>query len=212
VKETLCSLLCTISLLLSYSMEAHDYHLKFARPQSVALDPTVTVALYDDVQLSEEVLTQAADEATRIFHKAGVTTLWIACKSSKSDATPDPRCQGPPGLRHLALRVVPRSWKSSDSIFGVAFLSERGTGAYGDIFYDSVEKLHRDWGASLPRVLGHVMAHELGHLLLGSNAHSREGIMRPSWHGNELRAASMGALLFTPEQARSIREGLSRDP
>ena len=27
-----------------------------------------------------------------------------------------------------------------------------------------------------------------------------------------LRAASMGALLFTPEQARSIREGLSRDP
>jgi hypothetical protein len=64
----------------------------------------------------------------------------------------------------------------------------------------------------VPRLCALVPAHELGHLLLGSNAHSCEGIMRPSWHGNELRAASMGALLFTPEQARSIREGLSRDP
>src|SRR2546428_229838 len=61
-------------------MEAQDYHLKVARPQSAALHPTVTDALYDDVQLSEEEVSQEADEATMIFHKAGVTTSWIACK------------------------------------------------------------------------------------------------------------------------------------
>jgi hypothetical protein len=170
----------------------------------------VEVAVYDDVKLPEKVLAQSADEVTRIFHKAGVTTLWITCNSSKTTSVPDVKCQGPPTLGHLSLRIVPRAWKARDGIFGMAFLSDTGTGAYGDVFYDSVEKLHRDWGVSLPRVLGHVMAHELGHLLLGSNAHSRQGLMLPAWRRDELRRASMGALLFTAEQARAIREKLSR--
>jgi len=189
-------------------MEPQDH----AKPHSAAVEPVVRVAIYDDVKLSEKVLAHSEDEATRIFQRAGVTTLWITCKSSKTTSKPDVQCQDPPGLRHLALRIVPRAWKTSDSIFGVAFLSENGTGAYGDIFYDSVEKLHRDWGVSVPRVLGHVMAHELGHLLLGSNAHSRDGIMRPSWHGNELQRASKGTLLFSAEQAQTIRGRISLDP
>jgi hypothetical protein len=99
---------------------------------------------------------------------------------------------------------------SSDGIFGVAFLSAGGTGAYSDIFYDSVVKLDRDGRLGLARALGHVMAHEVGHLLLGLNAHSHRDIMSPSWHEDELRLASMGALLFSEEQARLMRERLAR--
>jgi hypothetical protein len=98
--------------------------------------------------------------------------------------------------------------QSRDGIFGVAFLSAEGTGAYSNVFYDSVERLERDWHVGLTRVLGHVMAHELGHLLLGSNAQSRQGIMCPKWHGDELRLASIGALLFSEEQAQFMRERL----
>jgi len=76
------------------------------------------------------------------------------------------------------------------------------------VFYDSVEKLHQDWHVSLSRVLGHTMAHEVGHLLLGTHAHSQMGIMRPNWQGQELRRVEMGALLFTPEQGRSIQTKL----
>jgi hypothetical protein len=54
------------------------------------------------------------------------------------------------------------------------------------------------------------MAHELGHLLLGSNAHSRQGIMCPDWHGGELQLASTGSLLFSEEQARFMRKRLAR--
>jgi hypothetical protein len=181
--------------------------------QLASADPIVKVAIFDDVQLSPDVLAHAQEEATRVFRKAEIQILWMVCKS-KSELRPDSGCTDAAEPKHLALRIVPRAWKSSDSIFGVAFLSQSGTGAYGDIFYDSVEKLHRDWGVgvSLPRVLGHVMAHELGHLLLGSNAHSRDGIMRPSWHVDELQRVSKGVLLFSPEQAQSIRERLSRDP
>jgi hypothetical protein len=114
-------------------------------------------------------------------------------------------------LRRVAApRIVSSAQKSSDDIFGVAFLSAEGTGAYGNVFYDSVERLDRDWHVGLTRVLGHVMAHELGHLLLGSNAHSRQGIVCPRWHEDELRLASMGALLFSEEQAQFMRERLVR--
>ncbi len=176
--------------------------------QGLLTAPSVTIAIYDDVQLSQRVLTEAENEATKVYQRAGIVMSWIECKL-KADAQPDLRCQASPSRINLQLRIIRRTSKSSDDIFGVAFLSAEGTGVYSDVFYDSVEKLNRDWHVGLARVLGHVMAHELGHLLLGSNAHSRQGIMCPRWHGEELHRASMGAFLFSPEQSRFMRERLS---
>jgi hypothetical protein len=170
--------------------------------------PAITVAIYDDLHLSLQILADAQDEAMRIYRKAGVTISWIVCKSSTMEV--DLRCQDPPSAVHLNLRIVPHASKSSDGIFGVAFLSAEGTGAYSNVSYDSVEVLDRDWHVGLARVLGHVMAHEIGHLLLGSNAHSRQGIMCPDWHGGELQLASTGSLLFSEEQARFMRKRLAR--
>lgn len=79
---------------------------------------------------------------------------------------------------------------------------------YSDVSYYSVEALDREWHIGLARVLGHVMAHELGHLVLGSNAHSRQGIMCPNWHRDELHLASTGSLLFSEEQALLMQERL----
>ena len=57
-------------------------------------------------------------------------------------------------------------------------------------------------------LLGHVMAHEIAHLLLGTNSHSASGIMRAHWYAQELASADRGALLFTPDQARAMTERL----
>ena len=179
-------------------------HRKFGwEPPAVA---TVTVDIYDDVRLSPRVLADAEDEATRVYQKAGVAISWIECKSSRTDAEPDLRCQDPPSATHLKLRIVSHASKSSDGIFGVAFLSAGGAGTYSDVFYDSAVKLDRDGHLGLARVLGDVMAHELGHLLLGLNAHSSWGIMCQSWHGAKLRLVSMGEILFSKEKARFMRE------
>ena len=156
------------------------------------------------------VLAEARYEATRVYQKAGVAISLIECKSSKVAIEVDLRCQDSVSAKRINLRIVPHARKSSDSVFGIAFLSVEGTGAYGDVFYDSAEKLDQDWHVGLARVLGHVMAHELGHLLLGSNAHSRLGIMCPTWHAHELHLASRGALLFSEDQARLMRERLAR--
>jgi len=139
-----------------------------------------------------------------------VRIMWIDCSSGrKALGTNDPACGNPKGPSHLSLRIVPWSFKSNDSVFGVAFLSPEGEGTYGNVFYDSVEKLHAEWHTDIASVLGHVIAHEIGHLLLGTNAHSRMGIMCSSWHGKELRGISMGTLLFTPPQVEVFKTRLT---
>lgn len=171
-------------------------------------DPQITVNVYNDARVSSQVLTQAMQEATRIFRKIGVNTVWIDCRSAKATVERASECNPPAGPTVLALRVVPWSSKLGEAVFGIAFLSPEGEGTYCDVFYNSVERLHQDWHVSLPRVLGHTMAHEVGHVLLGTNAHSHVGIMRPNWQGQELRKVGMGAMLFTPEQGRSIQTKL----
>jgi hypothetical protein len=168
----------------------------------------VRIAIRNDARIPERVLTQAANEASRIFRQAGVDTVWIVCQSSNAGTSTQPDCLSSGDLTHLSLRIVPWSSQLGDSTFGVAFLSDAGVGVYGDVFYPLVEKLHSDCDASLSRVLGHVMAHEIGHLLLGLHSHSALGIMQPQWQGEALRRIGMGTLLFTAEQARSIREKL----
>jgi hypothetical protein len=106
---------------------------------------------------------------------------------------------------HLAVRVVPQSRLSTNEVFGVAFLSPEGTGCYSDVFYDRVAELHANWNVALADILGNVIAHELGHLLLGSNSHASMGIMRAHWQGEELRRLSRGSLSFTNEQTDHMR-------
>jgi hypothetical protein len=61
----------------------------------------------------------------------------------------------------------------------------------------------------LGTILGHVMVHEIGHLLLGTNSHSASGIMRAQWRNAELLSAGKGALVFAPAQSRRMRQRLA---
>jgi len=71
-----------------------------------------------------------------------------------------------------------------------------------------VERMHSEWRASLASLLGCVAAHEIGHLLLGSNSHAPLGIMRAHWQAKEIQQMSMGLLVFSPRQAAQMRAGL----
>ncbi len=192
-----------------FSKIAFDFERRRFFWELPSLPPAITVAIYDDMHLSPQVLADAEDEAMRVYRKAGVAISWVECKSARMKAEADVRCQDSPSATRLNLRIVPHASKASDGVFGVAFLSAEGTGAYTDVSYNSAEELDQEWHVGLARLLGHVMAHELGHLLLGSNAHSRQGIMCPSWHGDELHLASKGSLLFSEDQARFMRERLA---
>ena len=73
------------------------------------------------------------------------------------------------------------------------------------VSYDRVEQICADFNLPRSTLLGHVMAHELGHFLLGKNSHSSDGIMIASFREQDLRRAERGKLLFTKRQAVQMR-------
>jgi hypothetical protein len=75
------------------------------------------------------------------------------------------------------------------------------------VYYDYVARLARrdDAEFEIPIILGCDIAHEIGHLLLGSESHSASGIMKGHWERGQIRQAVTGTLLFTPEQAKLIQ-------
>jgi len=165
----------------------------------------LNVSVYNDAGVEQPMLNKAESVAGTVLARAGIDVEWENCSSRHLSAN---ACDHPD--RQLSLRITPNTIHSMEaSVFGVAFLSAEGKGRYADVFYSRALQLHDDNRVGLPEVLGCVMAHELGHLLLGSNAHSAIGIMQKQWRSGELKQLQRGALLFTTEQAKRMQETLS---
>jgi hypothetical protein len=89
---------------------------------------------------------------------------------------------------------------------GISVLEEEGgRGSLSSGYYDRVAELARSGSAPRSVVLGHAMAHELGHLLLKTGAHTATGIMRAVWQPEEVREAARSALNFSGHQAKQMR-------
>jgi hypothetical protein len=69
--------------------------------------------------------------------------------------------------------------------------------------------MHESSHVSLASILGHGVAHEIGHLLLGTNSHAETGIMRARWQSEELASVSKGALFFSSNQSQEMRNKLA---
>jgi hypothetical protein len=79
-------------------------------------------------------------------------------------------------------------------------------GARSPTFKNHVERNARANHADPAAVLGHAMAHELGHLLLPYGSHARAGLMRGRWLTGDFKALAVGRLLFSPAEGALMRE------
>lgn len=158
----------------------------------------VTVLVHNHAKASESVVTAGEVEAARIFRDAGIHVRWVDC--SKRSV-----CHHEPGANEYELSIVPDGQTSSDLVYGVAFLGPAGEGKYYDVFLRRIEAGAEISGENTARLLGAVMAHELGHLMLGSHAHTYQGIMSGIWTEFALKRMDMGNLLFSKEQAALMR-------
>jgi len=178
-------------------------------PSSFAGNPQISVSVYDDAGVPRDMLARAEGQARKIFWRAGLDVSWLDCSPANRARCAAAFEIGSPF--HLMLRITPNvASATSDTAFGVAFLGADGTGRYGDVFWKRAQDLERNSRADVALILGSIMAHEMGHLLLGSNAHGIGGIMQAHWEPSELRRISMGSLLFLPEQGKRMRARVSQ--
>lgn len=149
-------------------------------------------------------LGRAQAEVDRIFRVAGVRIAWTAEPVSPLVSVNQSACEP----RHLTLILVNAhrsaskiESSASDEVLGLAAVAASRAYVYVDNIVVATNSRNVDRGT----VLGRVMAHELGHLLLPPNSHSKFGIMRS---GADFAMA--GVHVFTDRQADSIRATLAR--
>jgi hypothetical protein len=176
------------------------------------LQPTLILRVLNLAQIPNKVLIQAKEHVQRIYHDAGIHIVWLDGK----DAPQASLSQN--GLQ-LTIEVVPESVArmivpGNNGATGFA-TSHDGQGPRAYVFSHRVEDHARnlptlDRQAAEGLILGHVIAHEAGHLMLPFGLHSPTGIMRAQMDLGSLREALRGNLLFTSEQIELIRTALLR--
>ena len=167
--------------------------------------PMLMVQVYNYSQASPAVLTGAEREAGRILGQAGLRAVWLECPVGPSGVMPKGPCDKELDATDVRLRVLaaPTQHEYQDSVFGFTIHP-----AFASVYYEfAMRRAKTDHAESeITIVLGGVIAHELGHLLLGTNGHSRAGIMQPRWEPNQVQQLMTGSLFFTPEQSKLMRE------
>ncbi len=170
----------------------------------------IEVLIYNYAHVAADVLARAEGEAGRIYQRAGIETEWQDCPLSPAEAERYPACQSLPGPTRFALRLMPRPMaerrKEDPMVFGFAlFPEDGGFGTVVNVYSDRAAELAKGRESAHAVILGHLMAHELGHLLLGTGSHSQTGLMHVPWHKKELELIAQGSMMFMPWQAEQIR-------
>jgi len=178
---------------------------------------SIQVSVYDDAGLGPQTIREAEEVSSTVFAGAGIEVHWLNCGVNGELIHVSSECgkaKFPSSLQLRFRRKAQGPGLRTDAL-GVSYLMESGDGCYSQVFVEPVERLRSRYSISLVTLLGDVATHEIAHLLLGTNAHSMGGIMRPSWGLRELESASMGTLVFYPEQrekmAARVSAGLRRN-
>lgn len=168
-----------------------------------AQDEARTLVLHVDnyARIPPGALARAEREAARVYEAAGVRTMWV-----HGDDAANARDAGGKHLRVLLLGTDMTNRKVAMEEIGPEVLGRaaRPTGrAY--IFTQRVVEVSLLRGHDSELMLGRVMAHEIGHLLLAEGSHSRSGIMR-----QHLNLWKQRFDTFTTPQAQEILVALNR--
>src|SRR5208282_4827029 len=139
----------------------------------------ITVRVYDYAHVGRGTLIAAEKQADFIFRKVGLTMRWCNLTTDSAQSLVDASCGLPAGSARLEVRIVSRIMAepgaTADSTMGFAM------GSSATVSYHWSKAADPKGDALSGDILACVIAHEIGHLLLGSNSHSPTGIMKGKW-------------------------------
>jgi hypothetical protein len=164
----------------------------------------LTVSVFNDAGVPTAVLSVAHDRAIYILSRARVSLTWIDCGTPLHRPPEDAGCSAISFPQHVSIRLVASASPVTQDTFGQSIQNAAGEGDYAVVYYRALESSNAAGRIRIGELLGHVVAHELGHLLLGADSHSATGLMSPVWQICELRQASRGSLFFTADQAKRM--------
>lgn len=192
-----------------------DGGLRFGRAR-------VQVRVYDTTVMSVADQTVALRAATGVLAAAGIDITWLVCGNSDRSANPE-ACATRLTRDELAVRLVRLGGTPSargQLSLGYSLLDmSAGGGTLATVYVDRVEWVVSQARNSQPptpdsqgvpaiQILGFAVAHEVGHLLLGTNTHSAAGLMRAVWSRSDIQRNHPADWLFTAADSLAMSRAL----
>jgi hypothetical protein len=152
--------------------------------------PKLAVCLQLETPDPHLISTLAQGLATKIFAHVGIPLNWRACKpAGEASQTP------------IVIRLTSRTPEEfMPGVLGYATPYRR----HIVIFFDRIERMPDAWS-----VLGHVMAHEITHIIQGVSRHSQTGLMKAHWSSHDILEMRHKPLPFTREDLDLLHAGLA---
>jgi len=161
----------------------------------------IAVRVIDRVGVPLTIRQRALEQAARLFERVDVTIVWD--NSNRLTSVPS-------RLLVVDLTLLDHgnhSLTATGSVLGSATLLPIAPTI--SVFYGDVQALAQACGVNSEVLFGFVIAHELGHLLLGPHAHTGLGLMRAVWTRTDVvNGVAQGQFRFSAEEGERIRRRL----
>lgn len=148
----------------------------------------VTVYVNNDASVPDLVRVRAQGTATQMFAGIGVDVRWKFGRPLDLDNA----------IRIELVTGTPETFLPGAFAFALPY-----EGAHIRVFWDRIAVDSRR-----EAILAHVMAHEITHILEGTDRHSDTGVMKARWSSRDLYAMTLRPLPFAPEDVAAIHAGL----
>ena len=175
-----------------------------ARAAAVIPDGLV-IRVYDNAGVLPGDRTRAIARAREILARAELDAEWLDCPARGVKAAW--ACAAPIGWNELVVRLGRAPARDADAkALGSSIIDARtGVGTFATVYVDRVGLVARQGNTDVATMIGRLIAHEVGHLLLGTNTHTNTGLMREIWTLAELTRNDAQDWTFSPAQRETLR-------
>jgi hypothetical protein len=186
-----------------------------AQPAEPADQTALVVRAFNHAAVPADDLRFALTGAAKALSTAGVEISWLLCwDGNKAPEGAPAACRQPlpPGGHEVILRIQATSAGPGSGLVSMGFslvgLKDSAPNL-STVYADQVASVAQRAGFDRRALLGLAIAHEIGHLLLDTNQHASEGLMRAVWSQSELRKNRPSDWLFQAAEARIMQSALS---
>jgi hypothetical protein len=175
-------------------------------PASAVIDDSLLVRIYDNAGVLTTELAAALRTTHDILRRADLSVDWVQCRARRDGPVPVV-CDQPLSSGDVVVRLIEGSDKETGErrALGYSLFDANGVSGFATVYVDRVDWLAKR--AQYPRapVLGRAIAHEIGHLLLRSNAHTETGLMREVWTAEQVARNRREDWTFSADQGGDLR-------